>query len=55
VSGMVLQIIGRGLVWFFRQLRLGLPDVDSHKLRYESSLVVQRLSSVISDNIEDKI
>jgi hypothetical protein len=52
---MVLQKTDRGLGWFFRQLRLGSLVIDSHRLQYESSSVVQRLSSVVSVNIEDEI
>jgi hypothetical protein len=52
---MVLQKTGRGPVWFFRRLRLGSLIINSHRLQYKSSSVVQRSSSVVSVNIEDKI
>jgi hypothetical protein len=55
VSGIVLWKTGRGLGWFFGQLRLGLLIIDSHGSQYESSSVVQRSSSVVSVNIKDKI
>jgi hypothetical protein len=55
VSGMVLWKTGRGLVWFFRQLRLGSLVIDNHGSQYESNSVVQRSSSVVSVNIKDKI
>jgi hypothetical protein len=49
VSGMVLRKTGRGPGWSFRQLRLGLPDVDNHGSQHQQLVVlsIERYVAVI--------